>query len=65
MYLVSGVCVSDPISYLSDVRRLVYFLGSFCVGLLRGDEVEFLGGLLDGPAHAGRCSKRHIQVGGG
>ena len=27
--------------------------------------MEFLGRLLDGPAYAGGCSQRHVQVGGG
>ena len=31
-------------------------------GLLRGDEVEFLGGVFDGPSHAGRGPQRHLQV---
>lgn len=31
-------------------------------GLLRGDEVELLGRVFDGPSHAGRRSQRHIPV---
>ena len=39
---------------------LGFLFSSLCAGLLRGNEVEFLGCLLDGPSYAGGRSQRHL-----